>query len=57
MNQSKQASPLKEWVEKNNIDKSNQLIPKDVSLDVSEFRSFITERKKLLAEQLKKMVA
>jgi uncharacterized protein with ParB-like and HNH nuclease domain len=55
LNESKGASALKEWVEQNNIDKSNQLIP-DVSLDISDFRTFITERKKLLIKQLKNLV-
>jgi len=55
LNESKKATPLKEWVESNNIDRSNQLIP-DISLDISDFRTFIAERKKLLKEQLKNMV-
>lgn len=55
LNQSKLDTPLKDWVTKNNIDKVNQLIP-DVSLDISDFKTFLTERKKLLIEQLKKMV-
>ncbi len=54
LNESKGATPLKDWV--NNIDKSNQLIP-DVSLDISDFKTFITERKKLLKKQLENMVA
>ena len=39
----------------NNIDKVNQLIP-DVSLDIADFKTFLTERKTLLVGQLKKMV-
>jgi len=57
LNQSKLASPLKDWVNTNNIDKSNQLIPENVSLDISDFKTFIIERKNLLKIQLKKMVA
>ena len=55
LNQSKLASPLKDWVSENNIDKSNQLIP-DVSLDILDFKAFTIERKKLLKQQLKEMV-
>lgn len=66
LNQSKLDTPLKDWVMNNNIDKVNQLIPdigKDendidfnVSLDIDNFKIFLTERKKLLVKQLKKMV-
>lgn len=56
LNESKLASPLKDWVIENNIDKPNQLIP-DVSLEISDFKTFISERKKLLKKQLKNMVA
>jgi uncharacterized protein with ParB-like and HNH nuclease domain len=55
LNQSKLDSPLKEWVRKNNIDIVNQLIP-NVSLDIVDFRTFLTERKALLKKQLSKMV-
>jgi uncharacterized protein with ParB-like and HNH nuclease domain len=55
LNQSKLATPLKDWVSANNIDKINQLIP-DVSLDISDFKTFIIERKKLLTKQLKNML-
>ena len=66
LNQSKLDTPLKVWVISNNVDKVNQLIPdfaKDengtdynVSLDIIDFKAFLTERKKLLVGQLKKMV-
>ncbi len=55
LNQSKLDTPLNEWVFENNIDKVNQLIP-EVSLNIKDFRTFIIERKKLLVQQLKKMV-
>jgi len=55
LNQSKLDTPLKDWVTNNNIDKVNQLIP-DVSLDIADFKAFLTERKTLLIGQLKKMV-
>lgn len=51
LNQSKLATPLEDWVDKNNIDLSQHLIP-NVSLSYSNFREFITERKKLLKTRL-----
>jgi uncharacterized protein with ParB-like and HNH nuclease domain len=55
LNQSKLATPLKEWVEVNNIDIVNQLIP-DVSLDVKDFRTFIINRRELLKRHIKKVI-
>lgn len=55
LNQSKLASPLKDWVTSNNIDKVNQLIPNE-SLDIADFKNFILKRKELLKTQLKNMV-
>jgi uncharacterized protein with ParB-like and HNH nuclease domain len=55
LNQSKLDTPLKIWVEKNKIDKGHQLIP-DVNLDITDFKSFLAERKNMLVEHLKKMV-
>ncbi|QLH47663.1 MAG: hypothetical protein HWD58_19840 [Bacteroidota bacterium] len=55
LNQSKLDTPLKDWVTNNNIDKVNQLIP-NISLDIADFKTFLTERKTLLVGQLKKMV-
>jgi hypothetical protein len=66
LNQSKLDTPLKDWVISSNVDKINQLIPEigkdendidfNVSLDIADFKTFLTERKKLLVGQLKKMV-
>jgi len=55
LNQSKLASPLKDWVTTNNIDKVNQLIPNE-SLDIADFKNFVIKRKELLKTQLKNMV-
>ena len=55
LNQSKLDTPLKDWVTTNTIDIGNQLIP-DVSLDIVDFKFFLSERKKLLISQLKRMV-
>ena len=56
LNKSKLDSPLNQWVNDKSIDLDNQLIPKNVSLDVSNFRSFITERKSLLKKRLLSIV-
>ena len=52
LNQSKLDTPLQEWVRKNKIDISGQLIP-NISLEPSEFRAFITERRSMLKNILK----
>ena len=56
LNESKQDEALKDWVKDNNISLENQLIPTGVSLDVSDFKLFVEERKKLLAKRLKKII-
>jgi hypothetical protein len=55
LNQSKLDSSLKDWVQNNNIDLVNQLIP-NVSLDIKDFKAFLSERKALLKKQLSKIV-
>ncbi|UOE49147.1 DUF262 domain-containing protein [Mucilaginibacter sp. SMC90] len=55
MNQSKLDTPLHDWVVNNRVDRINQLIP-DVSLQPDDLRVFLSERKKMLIEQLKRMV-
>lgn len=56
LNESKNARPLKEWIKERNIDLDNQLIPKDVGLDVKDFKEFITKRRALLKERLMSIV-
>lgn len=56
VNESKNATSLKEWVEKNKIDKKFQLIPENVSLDIKDFKTFIEERKILLKKRLLEVV-
>lgn len=56
LNESKNARPLDEWIKERNIDLDNQLIPKDVSLDVRNFKEFISKRKVLLKERLMAIV-
>lgn len=55
LNQSKLATPLKDWVTNNNIDKVNQLIP-NVSLDIADFKTFIADRRELLKTTLNQLV-
>jgi len=55
-NESKSDKPLKEWVEENKIDKASYLIPTDVSLDIKDFKEFITKRRELLKKKLYKIV-
>lgn len=52
LNISKNDTPLKQWVKDKNIDLDTQLIPKNVSLEISAFRDFIKERQKLIKERL-----
>lgn len=56
LNESKQDLPLKEWVKAKRIDLDNQLIPKDVSLDVVDFEDFISKRQNYLKEKLKEII-
>ena len=56
LNESKNAKPLADWVRENKIDLDNQLIPTDVSLDIKDFKEFLTKRKALLKERLMKIV-
>ena len=55
-NESKNAKPLVEWIQENKVDLENQLIPTDVSLDIKDFKDFITKRKALLKERLMSIV-
>jgi len=55
-NSSKNDKPLADWVKEKNINLKEQLIPENVSLDVSDFRRFIEERKKILKERLFEIV-
>jgi uncharacterized protein with ParB-like and HNH nuclease domain len=54
LNQSKLDTPLVEWVKEKNPDFNNQLIP-HVSLEISDFRIFIEERKTLLRNKFKEI--
>ena len=56
LNESKSDIPLKEWVEKNGIDKKTLFIDETTSLDVKDFKAFITERRKGLIAYLKKTI-
>lgn len=52
LNESKSDTPLSDWVRDNNIDKDTQLIPKNVSLDIKDFKAFIKARKLLLKNKI-----
>ena len=43
-------------VKEKNIDLDNQLIPKDVCLDITNFKDFIDKRRKLLTQRLLSIV-
>jgi hypothetical protein len=57
LNESKNDKPLEEWIKDRNIDLDNQLIPKDVSLDVKDFKEFLVKRKSLLKDRLISIVS
>ena len=60
LNESKNDTPLAEWIEKvkikYNYDLDNQLIPMNVSLDVKDFKEFIVRRKAMMKERLMTIV-
>ena len=56
MNESKNDTPLADWVSKNNIDKKSLYISDTTSLDIKDFKAFILERKNLLKAYLKGIV-
>jgi uncharacterized protein with ParB-like and HNH nuclease domain len=56
LNGSKNDKPLKEWVAQNKIDLTTHIIPQNISLDISNFKQFIEERKKLLVKKIKTLV-
>jgi hypothetical protein len=55
LNGSKNAKLLKDWVTANNIDLQSHIIPQGISLDVSNFKQFITKRKIELVSKIKQI--
>ena len=53
MNASKNDTPLAEWVAKENIDKKSLYVNDTTSLDIKDFKAFITERRAILKNYLK----
>jgi hypothetical protein len=51
-NESKNKTPLKEWVEEGN---DFEYHPEGVSLELKDFDTFFTERRKLIKEELMKI--
>lgn len=56
LNESKQDMPLSQWIAEKSIDLDNQLIPKNVSLDISDFRDFVSKRRAYLKQRLKETI-
>ena len=56
MNTSKNDTPLAEWVAKENIDKKSLYVNDTTSLDIKDFKAFITERRAILKNYLKNIV-
>lgn len=56
LNESKLDTPLIKWVKDKDVDLDTQLIPKNVSLEVRDFKAFFAERKKLLKSRLLSIV-
>ncbi|MBQ1173606.1 MAG: DUF262 domain-containing protein [Alistipes sp.] len=55
-NKSKNADSLKEWINSNNINLNEQLIPEDASLEFNDFEEFIAKRKELLKKRIKDII-
>ena len=56
VNEHKNDMSLKEWIVADKVDLNYQFIPTDVSLDIKDFKDFITKRKVLLKEILMSIV-
>lgn len=52
----KNDSPLADWVSKHNIDKKTLFVNDTTSLDIKDFKAFITDRRIVLKEYLKGVV-
>ena len=56
LNEHKNTKPLAKWVEEDNVDLGNQLIPIETSLDIKDFKNFLIKRRALLKQRLKRIV-
>ena len=54
-NESKGKIPLKDWIKREKINKKKHLIPENIDLEVTSFRQFLSERTKILTEELKNL--
>lgn len=52
VNEHKNDMSLEEWIKADNVDLDFHLIPKDASLDIKDFKTFIAKRKELLKKRL-----
>ena len=56
LNLSKKDKLLKDWVVQNKVDLTTQIIPQNISLEISDFKQFIEDRRKLLVNKIKELV-
>ena len=56
LNRSKQDKPLEDWVRDSHIDLASQIIPHAISLDIRNFKEFITKRKAELMTRIRSLV-
>lgn len=56
-NQSKKDSSLTDWVSRKSISKSKLFINDTTSLDIKDFKSFITDRKSILKANLRDVIS
>ena len=56
LNSSKNDTSLEDWTAQQNISRRELLVPDGTSLKIEDFRSFITARRKVLKERIKKLL-
>lgn len=56
MNESKNDTPLADWVAKNNIEKKSLFVNETTSLEIADFVDFITDRRAVIKEYLKHII-
>ena len=55
-NESKNKTPLAEWLNKSENYENAKYLPENVSYDLSHFESFLEERQKLMSKALKEIL-
>lgn len=56
LNESKNDTPLKDWVQTNNITYDALFVPSGTSLKIEDFKKFNEARKAFIVEHLKKII-